>query len=207
MAVSAICEGRRILVLGALASAMAGGLGAAESADGIYVISRERVLRDIEVARSLSLAERDMTAKLQALVDETGATLSAEEAELARVRSELPRDEFERRAADFDRRRRLARSVAQDRAQTLQRGFQEARAAILEAMPAIIEQVRAEVDARIVLDADQVMAAAPGVDLTERVVEIFNAKGPRPSVPDIELTAPILEPPAEPRQPGSDALE
>ena len=70
--------------------------------------------------------------------------------------------------------------------------------------PEIIERVRTEVGARMVIDADQVLAVAAEVDLTERVVEIFNAEGPRPTVPEIDVTAPILEPPAEPKEPDAE---
>ena len=184
-------------MLAGLAVALAGPV-AAQQVGGIYVVNTEHVLREIEVGRALWEAERQQTAALQALIDETGEKLSTEEVELARIRAELGREEFETRAADFDRRRRLARQVAQERAQALQRGFKDARTAIIAALPGIIEALRQETGARLILDAETVLAAAPGTDLTERAIELYNTAGPRPEVPRIDLSQPILQPAAQP---------
>jgi len=170
----------------------------ASAEEGIFIVSRERVLNETEAARALWQAERRMTAALQALIDRTGEELSAEEVELTQIRTDLSDEEFETRAADFDRRRRLARQVAQERAQALQRSFQAARNELLSALPAAIEVVRREVDARLILDADQVIAATGDVNLTDRVIAVFNAQGPRPAIPEINVSEPILQPPTEP---------
>ncbi|MEL7469015.1 MAG: OmpH family outer membrane protein [Pseudomonadota bacterium] len=159
----------------------------------IRMISRERLLRDVEVARQLRRAEQRMTERLQAQIDETRVALAAEEAELAEVRETLPVDELDRRIQDFDRRMRLARQITQERAASLQKGFQDARAAVVAGLPALIERLRQEVGADVILNADQVLAADPALDLTDRAVSLFDEAGPRPPIPDIDLTLPVRE--------------
>jgi Skp family chaperone for outer membrane proteins len=184
----------------------AGAARAQQQAGGIVVVSRDRILREAAVARRLREAEAELTELLQGQIDATKAAFAAEEQELARLRGELPEAEFEARVTAFDERVRLARRVAQERAAVLQTAFQDARAAILAALPTLMERLRVETGASIVLNADQVLAMDAGRDLTDRAIALFDAEGPSPPMPDIDLSAPLLppeepapaEPPAEP---------
>lgn len=160
------------------------------------MVSRERILREAEASRRLHEAEAELTERLQGQIDATKAAVAAEEEELARLRAEMPEAEFEARVTDFDRRVRQARRIAQERAATLQAAFQEARAAILAALPELIERLRIEAGVSIVLDADQVLAMDGAVDLTDRAIALFDAAGPSPPLPQIDLSGPLL-PPAE----------
>lgn len=162
------------------------------------VVSRDRILREATAARRLREAEEEITARLQGQIDETKAAFAAEEEELARLRGELPEDEFDERVADFDRRVRLARRNAQERAAVLQTAFQDARAAIVAALPALMERLRVEAGASVVVNADQVLALDPAVDLTDRAIALFDAEGPSPEPPEIDLSAPLSQPPERP---------
>ena len=185
-----------LTALGAVGlAALAGHADAQQPTEGgIIIVSRERILRESDVARKLRQAELALTAQLQTSVDAAKAALDAEEIELTRLRAELPSDEFENRAADFDQRIRLVRRETQERAAVLQRVFQEARARLVAALPAVLERLRTEHGAAIVLGADQVLAAGPGVDMTDRAIELFNAEGGEIEIPDLDLTAPLVPP-------------
>lgn len=197
--------GRRRFLAGAGALLALGGV--ARAADEIFVISRERILREVRAAQGLREVETRMTTRLQILIDEAKAELAAEEAEITRLRPEMSPEDFERRAADFDRRVRLTRRIAQERAAALQKGFQEARAAIVAAVPGIIDRVRIESGARLILNSDMVIVVDPALDLTDRVIELVNQKLPEPPVPDIDVSGPILVPPGETVNSGGDARE
>lgn len=188
---------RRAFLITSFSAILVGGTALGETPGTrpfvIRMISRERLLRDVEVARQLRRAEQRMTERLQAQIDETRVALAAEEAELAEVRETLPVDELDRRIQDFDRRMRLARQITQERAASLQKGFQDARAAVVAGLPALIERLRREVGADVILNADQVLAADPALDLTDRAVSLFDEAGPRPPIPDIDLTLPVRE--------------
>lgn len=171
--------------------------GLAQQTGGIIVVSRERILRESDVARQLRQAELTLTAQLQANVDAAKAALDAEEVELTKLRAELSASEFEERAAEFDRRIRLVRREAQERASALQRGFQEARAVLVAALPPVLERLRVETGAMVVLSAEQVLALGEGVDMTDRAIELFNAEGGSIEIPGIDTTTPILPDPDE----------
>ena len=190
---------RRFLACGLAAALFAAGPAAAPAQDGapgvgrVVVVSRDRILRESAAARRLRDAEAEMTEKLQRQIDGTKADFAAEEAELARLRGELPEAEFESRVAAFDQRVRLARRGAQERAAALQKGFQDARAIIAAALPGLMERLRVESGAAIVLNADQVLALEPAVDLSDRAIALVDAEGPSPPTPRIELDAPLFQ--------------
>lgn len=178
-------------------SALAGSAARAEAALQIVVVSRERILRESRAADRLRVAEEDLTARLQAQIDDAKVRFAEEEEELARLRTELAAPDFDARVTDFDRRVRQARRVAQERAAILQKGFQDARAAIVAALPALIERLRVDVGAQVVINADQTLAADPSIDLTDRAVALLDAEGPSPAIPDLDLSHPISEPQPE----------
>ena len=165
----------------------------AQTASPIRMVSRERLLRESAVARLLRAEEQRMTELLQAQVDQAKLALAGEEAELAEQREQLSSEAFEQRIKDFDARMRRARLITQERAAILQKGFQDARAAVVAAIPAVMEQLRRESGAVIILNADQALAGAPGLDLTDRAIALFDRIGPEPQVPQIDLTLPVTE--------------
>jgi Skp family chaperone for outer membrane proteins len=197
---------RRGLLAAGFGAAALGGAGAqAEPSREVVVVSRERILREARAARRLRDAEEEMTARLQSQIDATKVQFADEEEELTRLRGELASADFEARIADFDQRVRSARRIAQERAATLQKGFQEARAVIVAALPGLMERLRLDAGARLVVNSDQVLAADPALDMTDRAVALFDADGPMPAVPGIDLSAPLTEPPADP--PDAPAAE
>src|SRR5690625_2496082 len=186
---------RRLLLAGAgFAATLVIGATPAFADGGIIILSRERLLREASASRQLAEAEAALTEQLQGQIDTTKEALAEEEEELARLRGRLPEAEFEARTADFDRRVRQARRVAQERAAILQTEFQEARATILGYLPELIERLREETGASLVLDAEQVLARDDSVDVTDRAIALFDSEGPAPEVPEIDLSAPLLEP-------------
>jgi Skp family chaperone for outer membrane proteins len=194
---------RRGLLVAAVGAAAGGaalaGLPALAQASDIVVVSRERILREAEAARRLRVAEEEMTARLQGQIDETKVQFAKEEEELTRLRGEVPAAEFEARVAEFDQRVRLARRVAQERAAILQKGFQDARAAIVAALPGLMERLRVEAGARVIVSADQALAIDPSIDLTGRAIALFDAEGPSPAIPDVDLSQPLVGQPPGPR--------
>lgn len=178
---------RRALALAALPvlpAWLAAPAGAQEEG-GILVVSRKRILNETRHARALLEAEKRLTAELQSRIDETKSELAAEEQDLARLRSSLPREEFEARTAAFDRRVRHERREAQRQAAALQTAFRTERVKLLEALGEVLEQVRAERGARLILNEEQAMAVDPAIDVTDAVIERFDAMVPPSEVPDL----------------------
>ena len=172
----------------------------AQQPSGVLVVSRKRLLNETSHARALVEAEKKLTAELQSRIDETKRELAAEEQELARLRSTLPRDEFEARTSAFDRRVRRERREAQRQAAALQTAFRAERVKLLEALHTVLEQVRAERGASVILNEEQVMAVDPATDITDAVIERFDATTSPAEVPTLEE---VLSRAAEKSEEGS----
>lgn len=157
----------------------------------VVIVSRERMLREVNAAQALAVAEQEYAAQLQHQVDRFREALAKEEADLAQMRSELSPEDLNLRIADFDRRVRLGRRLSQERASELQASFQNSRARIVAALPGILEMLRIEAGAQIVLNAEQVLAADAGLDMTSRAIELYDQEGPPPVMPEIDLTLPM----------------
>lgn len=160
--------------------------GAAAAGPSILVVSRKRLLNDTDHARALLEAEQRLTAALQDRIDHTKAELTAEEEELARLRTTLEREEFENRTTAFDRRVRRERREAQRMAAALQNAFRVERLRLVEALDALLEEIRRDRGASVILGEDQVMAADPAIDITAEVLVRFNASVPPPEIPSLE---------------------
>ncbi|GMG83660.1 hypothetical protein LNKW23_28730 [Paralimibaculum aggregatum] len=161
----------------------------------VIVVSRDRVLRESAAGRALRRAEQELSIAFQARVDAITAEIEAEEAEITQLRGEISREEFERRAARFDSKVRIARRRSQRRASELQQAVRAARERLSAALgPVLIALLKAE-GAEIVLDADDVLVAAPTVNRTEAVIALFDAQIPAPEIvlPEEEALLPTEE--------------
>ena len=190
------------LLTGIVGAGMGAGLGFAQSSGSVYVISRDRLLTESKPTQILREAEATATAQLQAEIDRVKSELAKEEADLTRRRDEIPPEEMARLATDFDRRVRSVRVQAQERAKAVQTAFQDARARLVRGLPPILEQLRIEVDAVAILDADQTLAIAPQNDLTDRAIALLDQRMPQPEVPEVDVTLNV--PTSTPASDGQD---
>lgn len=192
---------RRAVVMAAalapLAYAASPAVAQTSATVSIAVVSRDRLLLEVAAARRIFVAEREMTAALQSVIDSTRAGLESEERELTRLRATLDPATFAERAKEFDRRMRLARSETQDRAGRLQKTFQTARARLVADLPAVLERVRDEAGVDLLIDAEAVLAVRGALDLTERAIAIHDETVEVPITSDFDVTAPLL-PAADP---------
>lgn len=159
---------------------------AAQERRSILTISRKRLLNETRYAQSLAEAEQRMTAELQGRIDTIKRELAAEEQELARLRSTLPREEFEARTTAFDRTVRRKRREAQHQAATLQQAFRAERVKLLEMLDAFVEAERAERGASIILNQDDAMASDPALDITDSLIARFDTIVQPPEIPDLD---------------------
>lgn len=178
----------------ALALVPLGLTAAAAQAVAVLVVSRKRILNETQVARRLLEAEIALTAELQRRVDAVKAELNEEEEEIARLRATLDREDFEARVSDFDRKVRRERRRTQQSAAALQDAFRDARLKLLEALGPVLETVRVQRGASLILNVDNAMAADPAVDVTDEVIALLDRTVPIPALPDPEQLLPREEP-------------
>lgn len=140
----------------------------------VVIVNRSAVLEASAPARALAQVERDLQAKVQAENDRVRAELEAEERELTGLRETLDAAAFEARTRDFDRRVRAERRRAQERGALLLRFMQDARAALASALPRVLEALRRDLGAAVVLDAGAVVAADPSLDVTAAAIARYD---------------------------------
>lgn len=184
---------RRGLLIGAGAVAVC--VPGALAEQHIAFVSRDRILRESQVGTRILKTEQSLTTALQGAIDAATATLDAEEAALTEERPNLSEEQFKERSQVFDQRVRQMRRSAQERANILQRVFQELRAQLVARLPELLEEVRLEAGVVVILSADQVLAADPAVDLTERAIALFNDETYAISIPELDMSAPLLPTP------------
>jgi Skp family chaperone for outer membrane proteins len=201
---------RRTIALAVLALGHGLGLGrgrAAADEAAILIVSRKRLLNDTAHARALLKAEVELTAELQLQVDAIKAELTAEEQELTRLRPTLDREVFAARVAAFDIKVRRQRRAAQKHAAALQNAFRAERLKLVEALGPLLEEVREAHGASVILNSDQVLTSDPALDVTDEVIDRFNATMPPPVIPGLDLLGPLLAPAPPPAPEGDPALQ
>lgn len=190
---------------GLRAAALAAALAAAVPAAGqeapppppfAVVVNGAAVVENSAPARALRQTESEVRDRVQAENDRVQADLEARERELVRLRDELPADQFEARTAEFDRRVRAERRAAQERGALLLKFLQDARGALVSALPRVLEIVRRETGAALVIDSGAVLALDPGLDVTALAIQRYDEEmgGVRFDPP-----AALLEPAEAPR--------
>jgi len=132
------------------------------------------VLEASAPARALAQVEREVRARVQTHNARVKAELEAEEQILVDERARLAPEAFEARALAFDRRVRAERRLAQERGALLLRFVQDARAALGAALPRVLEGLRADMGAAVILDAGAVVAADPGLDVTAAAIARYD---------------------------------
>jgi len=165
--------------------------------EAVLIVSRKRLLDETGPARDLLKAEIEMTAELQRRVDAIKAQFNAQEQELARLRPTMERRAFEARVAEFDRDVRRERRQTQHRAAALQNAFRDARLKFVKELGPVLERVRIARDARVILNAEAVLAVDPAIDVTDEVIAEINATVPTPTIPDLDSLDPGPETPLE----------
>lgn len=166
-----------LLAAGLVASPAAAQWAGAPGAS-VIVVDIDRALRDSAAAAALRETELQERRNLRARLDALQASLEAEEAELVRLRDELEKPAFDERVQRFDQRVREARRSAQEDAAALQARFAEAEASLRAAIPPIVEALRREHGAALVVDRRLVLALSPDMDATDALIKRLNAAVP-----------------------------
>lgn len=161
---------RARLTAGLLALCLTAG---AAFGQGLLVIDRQRLLTESAPALQLRALESRQRESLRTEMDRIRAELEAEEAEIAGLRGQIGREEFQTRVRAFDARVREARRATQKMGEGLQGEFETARRALAAALAPVLQDILKERDADIMVDISSVLAARPGVDVTIEAMKRF----------------------------------
>ncbi|MEM7670594.1 MAG: OmpH family outer membrane protein [Pseudomonadota bacterium] len=166
----------------------------AQQASGdVLVVSRTRILSETEPAKDLRARETALRSDFRNWVQNQQRLLDAEERELTELRDDLPKEEFEVRTTSFDQRVRAVRRETQAHEATIQGAFREARKTLLTSLYPILIDVLKLYDASVIIDADQILIAAPEADVTDEVIARYNQQVDLLALPafdDLDATTP-----------------
>lgn len=140
----------------------------------VLIVNRTAVVENSVAAQALRDTERDVRARVQSELDEVKAELEAEEQALTELKQTMDPAEFDERARIFDRRVKEERRDAQERGAILVRFVQEARAALASALPRVLEELRRDAGALVILDSAAVAVADPGLDVTQQAIARYD---------------------------------
>jgi outer membrane protein len=143
---------------------------------GVCVLSREGIV-------GASTVGKYVQTRLQQLATQTNAELSGEQTSLQNdakaleaKKATLAAAAYQQQGAALQQRAEALQNKAQLRDRELQATEQKAVARVLqEASPLVADQVKAK-NCGVVLDANSIIAANPGMDLTQAVVTALNGK-------------------------------
>ncbi len=140
----------------------------------VLIVNRNAVLENSAAARALQQTEREVLERVSAELARVKEELEAEEKELTALRNTLPPPDFDERARVFDRKVRSVRRADQERRALFQKFAQEARTALASALPRVLEEVRHETGALVLMDAAAVAAVDPALDVTALAIRRYD---------------------------------
>lgn len=141
----------------------------------IVFVDKDRVLRESAVAERLTRLERAARASLQSEFAEFSKEIDAEEAELAALREQIAKDEFDDRVRAFNDKVQQARRTIQQRSEATQKQFQQARQQVAEALPPVLIDLMTREGAEMIVDVRMVLAARRDADRTAEAIRLFDA--------------------------------
>ena len=171
----------RLGVLFALAAALslwltpAGAQEASQPPLGFIIVDQDRILRESDVAKRLAARDQAARSLLQEESNALRAALEAEEEEIAALRGNAPKEEFDARVRAFNDKAQDARRSVQRRMEDIQRLSGQTRQRMAEALPPILAEIMEEEGAAMVIDRRFVLVAREGADRTEKALDRFNA--------------------------------
>lgn len=142
---------------------------------GVIIVDQDRILRESEVAKRLAARDQAARSLLQEESNALRAALEAEEEEIAALRGNAPKAEFDARVRDFNDKAQEARRSVQRRMEDIQRRSGQTRQRMAEALPPVLAEIMEEEGAAMVIDRRFVLVALEGADRTAEALDRFNA--------------------------------
>lgn len=140
----------------------------------VLTIDQDRLFSETRLGagklEALEQAAQALSAENNAIETE----LIAEERRLTEQRSTLPAQEFRALADEFDQRVQRIRGEQDEKARSLSRQGEEARAAFFQEVAEIISNIVREKGALVVIDRRDVFLSADRIDITDEAIQRVN---------------------------------
>jgi Skp family chaperone for outer membrane proteins len=171
----------------------------------ILIVDLQRVFAQSaagqDAQRQLKTQEDQLNTRFKTLQDQ----FRKEEEALAKQRSVVDENAFRTRVQEFQTRANRAETDLNTRQQELRRSAAWVNQQILTGVNPILQELLQQRGANIITDRQQVLIAAPALDVTQTVIERLNTRLPKVSItPPAQPAAgaaPAAAPAATPRPP------
>jgi Skp family chaperone for outer membrane proteins len=154
----------------------------AQQNTGVLVVDIGRVERDAVAAQSLRKQADSFRFWFSQRSAMTRAKLRAEEAELAKIRETLSREEFDARALNFEAEVRAFKRERSHASAELQRAIADGMKQLRDQLGPVLLAIMEERGAMVILDSGTVALSARALDITDEAIARINE-----SVPEIIL--------------------
>ncbi|MBY8975814.1 OmpH family outer membrane protein [Rhodobacteraceae bacterium NNCM2] len=153
----------------------------------VLVVSRTRILTETVAARTLREDEAALRQRLKNWAEAEKRALEEDEQRLTNLRTEIPKEEFDKLAGEFEQKVRTIRRDTQRFDAAIQANFRDARKELLKNLYPILIEVLRKYNADLIIDADQILIADPGVEVTDEVISLYDERVVPPKLDPIDL--------------------
>ncbi len=140
----------------------------------LRTIDEERLFRQSQFGQRVFAEIEEASRALEAENDRLLEELTAREAELTELRSTLTVEEFRAAAADFDLQAETIRRSQAEKRQRLVQFEESERRRFFSESGSVLQSALTRAGGQILIDSRAVIIAAPGIDITDDVVEAMN---------------------------------
>ncbi len=154
----------------------------AANATKIAVLNIQEIMRDSLAAKSIRKKLEQKQKEFQNEMAKKEQSLQAKERELAKQRTVLSPDEFEKKVKEFREQATKAQREVQNKRAKLDKAFADALAKIQKSVINIVEKMSKEKGFSAVLPTSQLLYASPDLDITAEVLQQLNKQLPNVEV-------------------------
>lgn len=142
----------------------------------IAVVDVSKVLSDSKAAQSIQKQIDDQRAVLKSDLEKQQETLKKEEADILKLRSEPPTDEFKKKAQDFQKKLNDAQQTLGGRKQNLDKAAGTAIDTLKKEIVAVVGEISSKEKYDLVLTRQDVVTVNAALDITDSVIKSLDKK-------------------------------
>lgn len=148
----------------------------------VAVLNIQEIMRESLAAKAIRQKLESKQKSFQSELSQKEQELQEKERTLAKQRSVLTGEEFEKRVKDFRAQATKAQRDVQTKKAKLDKAFAEALASIQKSVTSIVADMAKEKKFSVVMPTSQLLYADPALDITDQVLTELNKRLPTVNV-------------------------
>lgn len=148
----------------------------------IAVVDVQRIMKEAKAAQSIKEQVKAKQKSFQGELDEKEKSLQREDQELAKQRTLISKEEFEKKYLDFRKKASDAQQEIHEKRARLDKAFGEALATVQKQIVDIVQRVAKDKGVEVAIARSQLIYAKEELDITEPVLTSLNKELPNITV-------------------------